>query len=418
MIGSQGSYIIIDNDRVNTLIENKDDVITQTVNDNQNIIEKLKQYPQYEQKSKEWFEQRKHRIGGSESACVLDMNHFEPQYNFIKKKISDVPFVMNFKNLYWGNATEMAAIHLYEYLYNVSIDEYGFLPHETLSFIGASPDGIVGKYKRNKQNLTNLCGRMVEIKSVATRKINMDPNDTIINSIIPEYYIPQIYQQLETCNLNECDFFQIKAIEYDGWNDFKEDTNIDKPYLTKDNKFKNMIIQLLPNYIKSDAKGNKIYQNAKFIHPPKIDMTITELLRWYRNVKKQQIPQGKSLSQFYTIRDNYYIHKVIYYYIDHARCTLVNRNKTFFTSNIPIYTKMWNYVIFLRNNHEHAKIFLNLLNYYENEVMGHKINKKELNKRIFNFLDQIIEIKEINISALEKLCEKYGDSKIVDHLVS
>ena len=42
----------------------------------------------------------------------------------------------------------------------------------------------------------------------------MDPLNTIITEIVPEYYITQVYQQLETCNLEECDFFQIKAYSF------------------------------------------------------------------------------------------------------------------------------------------------------------------------------------------------------------
>lgn len=398
IIGPYGSYIIAENTRFNTLYkEQKDDNITEEVLDVHKIIDVLKAYPQYEQKSIEWLTQRKGRIGGSESACVLGMNHYEPQYNFIKKKVSDVPFVMNFKNLWWGNATEDVAVLLYELLYNVKIDEYGFLPHETLDFIGASPDGIVGMYKRDGIHLTDMCGRMVEIKSVTSRRINMDPESRIVTDIVPEYYITQVYQQLETCKLKQCDFLQIRAQEYETYNDFKEDTNEKYPYLSKDNKFKGLIVQLLPKEIKDLSDPDTIYKNAKFRHPPKLDMTLKDSVKWYKKIKKE-----------YENNEKFYIHKVLYYKLEHARCTPVKHNSLFFNSKIPVYKQMWDYVLFLRNHTIHCDMFLKSINYFENNYNTYGKNRmKVLNKIILNFLDDMVKIEDLNNDSIEKLFNTY-----------
>jgi len=386
MIGPQGTYIIINNNRIDTLNEDKDDDnIDKIIWDK---IEHLKSFPQYEQKSKEWLIQRRERIGGSESAACLGCNHYEPQYNFIRKKVKREPFKTT-EIIWWGNATEDVARELYEYLYNVQVEEYGSLPHEKYNFIAASPDGIVGKYKRNGKNLTNMCGRMVEIKSVSSRKINMDPLNTIITEIVPEYYLTQVYQQLETCNLEECDFFQIKAYRYKNYKEFKDDFKNQ----TNDKKFRGMIIQLRPNDFNGDD-GEQL-ENCKFIQMPKIDMTLKEQIKWYKNTLKtyndyiNDTSKDKQINKLY---DEYYFDKVLYYRIDLARCTLIKRNNELFESYIPTYKKMWNYVLYLREHPDKAEKFINYINLNETRnIYGFIVHFEETNNKIMSYLDKLIK---------------------------
>ena len=385
MIGPQGTYIIVNNNRINTLNDDKDDDnIDKTIWDK---IEHLKSFPQYEQKSKEWLIQRRERIGGSESAACLGCNHYEPQYNFIRKKVKRVPFETT-EIIWWGNATEDVARELYEYLYNVQVEEYGSLPHEKYNFIAASPDGIVGKYKRNGKNLTNMCGRMVEIKSVSKRKINMDPLNTIITEIVPEYYLTQVYQQLETCDLEECDFFQIKAYRYTTYNEFKNDFENQ----INDHKFRGMIIQLRPNDF--DGEQTEQLENCKFIQMPKIDMTLKEQINWYKEKKKEyndyinDESPDKKINKLY---EDYYFDTVLYYRIDEARCTLVKRNKELFESYIPTYKKMWDYVLYLREHSDKTEQFINYINSKEKRNKYGYITKfEETNKKIMEYLDKLV----------------------------
>jgi len=384
MIGPKGTYIIVNDNRIDTLNEEKDDE-----NINKEIwkqIDHLKSFPQFEQKSKEWLIQRRERIGGSESAACLGLNHYEPQYNFIRKKIRYEPFPTT-KIIWWGNATEDVARELYEYLYNVQVEEYGSLPHETYNFIAASPDGIVGRYKRNGKNLTDMCGRMVEIKSVSTRQINMDPLNTIITAIVPEYYITQVYQQLETCNLEECDFFQIKAYQYKDYKEFQSDFK-NQP---EDKKFRGMIIQLRPNGFEGKDEDN--LENCKFIQMPKIDMTLAEQIKWYKEKKQEYnnyINNEDSNKVKNKLYDEYYFDKVLYYRIDQARCTLVKRNHELFLSYLPTYKKMWNYVLYFRNNPTKADKLINFIK--ENEQrdrFGRIINIKETNNKVMSYIEEI-----------------------------
>ena len=87
------------------------------------------------------------------------------------------------------------------------------------SFIGASPDGI-------NSNISNpRFGRMLEIKNIVNREINGIPK--------LEYWI-QMQLQMETCDLNECDFLETKFIEYENEDDFIKDGSFT---YSEDNKF-------------------------------------------------------------------------------------------------------------------------------------------------------------------------------------
>ena len=376
------SYIIANNTRININNDKDDDDIDKSIWDKLNYLQSI---PQYEQKSKEWLEQRKNRIGGSESAACLGLNHYETQYNFIKHKVLTKPFITT-NIIWWGNATEDVARNLYEYLYDVKVDEYGSIPSSEYSFIAASPDGIVSKYKRNNKNLTNLCGRMLEIKSVSTRKINMDISDNDIKNIVPEYYLTQIYQQLETCNLDICDFFQIKAYRYKSYREYSDDFN-------KNNKFKGMIIQLRPNNYDGDDDSN--LDNCRFIHMPKIELTKHEQKKWYKSINQEytnylinnSLPHNK-------LFENYCIDKVLYYRIDQARCTEVRRDHELFISYIPIYSKIWDYVVYLRNNVDVLDKFLKCIDKYEKRnKWGGVINSEKTNKFILEYLESLINNK-------------------------
>ena len=109
--------------------------------------------------------------------------------------------------LNWGHKYEPLSNALYERYNDVVVDEFGCIPHDSIAFLAASPDGIVTSKKNN--------GRMVEIKNVVSRVITQTPK--------MDYYI-QMQIQMETCNLEQCDFVEIKTILY-SYEEFINDTN-------------------------------------------------------------------------------------------------------------------------------------------------------------------------------------------------
>lgn len=407
------SYIIIEQD--NDLSDNLnqyDDKLDEQFDNREKKLNYWKNIPQCEQKSIEWIKQRSQFIGGSEAGCLVDENPYEPYYKLIVKKLINVPF-LNFSNVYIGNKYEDIAIMLYEYLKNVKIDSYGFLPHLTIPFVGASPDGITNSYKYNGINKSNKNGRLVEIKCAVTRKINMKLDAKLLE-IVPRYYYPQVQQQMETCDLDETDFWQIKIIEYDNFIEFKKDTSDKYPFKSKDNKFKGAIIQILPidkfeglDLNKPEIK-QKIYANAKFIMPPNITLSPNETKQWIIDVRKQRIPKDEKLKNNYKIKLGFTFHKAFYWKVDHGRCTLVKRDKIWFNNKMPLYQKTWNYITFLRDHEEHKRIFLNIVNQYENGYW--KIQKSRINEALLNVLDTLYN-KDINSKEIKELITNYELNK-------
>lgn len=411
------SYIIIDQDNdLSDSSKQYDDKLDNNFKEREDKLNKLKSIPQFEQKSNEWLRQRSQYIGGSESGCVIGVNPYEPYYKIIIKKLITVPF-LNFANVYMGNKYEDVAVMLYEYLKNVRIDSYGFLPHNTIPFIGASPDGITNSYKFDNVHRTNKNGRLVEIKCAVSRKINMNLNAKILD-IVPKYYYPQIQQQMETCDLDETDFWQIKVIEYDNFNEFKNDTSDKYSFKSKDNKFKGAVIQILPTDkfrgldLKNPDLKQKIFANAKFIMPPSLLMSPKEIKQWILDVKNKNysdnIDEDEKLKNNYIIRSGYSFHKAFYWKVDYGRCTLVKRDKEWFKDKLPIYQKTWDYITFLRTHDKQREIFLEINNQYENKMWQFK--QDQLNEIMMNILETLIK-NDLNSPEVVEIINNYELNK-------
>lgn len=374
-------YIIFNNSLIDDNRNTDDKLNKQNLKD----IEKLKYFstmPQYEQKSKEWLEQRKGYIGGSEAGSLLGVNKHEPQYKYLERKIDENYTFINFEMVYHGNKYEDAAKHIYEALTNTYVNEYGFIPAQDKegrkAIFGASPDGIISEYKNDLIHKTNKIGRMIEIKCPARRKINMNL-DASLYEIIPKYYYPQVIQQLETCELNYCDFWQCNIKDYTIEKHYENDCG-EYDYLTKEGKLRGVLIQILPIYeFKefSDADlfdpsikiQKKIFAHAKFIHPPKIIMTKEERLKWIDDVYKQNI--NPNFEENYKIKEGYKIHKVIYWHLENARCLTIERNKKYFDDRFYIYETIWKY----------KKYFSDMMNYNKKKYLLHFIKYCDKNKK-------------------------------------
>ena len=107
---------------------------------------KLKNTIQPVQRSKEWFENRKNKITASDTAAAIDNNPYEPVESFILKKCDPTIQFFDNENVYHGKKFELVATMIYEHLYNCKMVEFGALPSDKYSFLGASPDGICSKY--------------------------------------------------------------------------------------------------------------------------------------------------------------------------------------------------------------------------------------------------------------------------------
>ena len=370
--------------------EQCDDILDEQTKGISKIVEKLMKIEYPEQRSKEWFDLRESRVTASDGGCVIGVNHYELPYKFLMKKVLKPPFQTN-SACYHGTKLEQIATMIYSYRMNVQVEEFGLIAHPKYSFLAASPDGIVGKYKLDGKTLTKYVGRMLEIKCPVTRNINT--TGEIYGTICPEYYWVQVQLQLECCDLKECDFWQCNITEYDSRNDFIEDTNESEPYLSKETGFeKGCLIQLLPKHRYMDIKNGTVeyetvlYGESKFLYPPKIemspfdcDMFIAESIANFEDVcKKGGIKHP----------EDYCIDKVIYWKLNKSHNVTIERDKEWFKKILKTIEKMWKYVEFFRKNEEKSKIFFDYIN-------GLELEKKKLSHdKRHKYNDEIMELAE------------------------
>jgi len=155
---------------------------------------KLRKIKTIEQRSKEWHEARYNMLTSSDVASALEANPYKTKKQLLIEKCKNYNINIEESNaLNWGIKYEPIAIKVYEQFYNDKVYQFGLIPHNKIKWLGASPDGI------------RECGKMVEIKCVWNRQIQKDP---------PYYYWMQTQIQMEVCNLEECDLFECKFIEY------------------------------------------------------------------------------------------------------------------------------------------------------------------------------------------------------------
>lgn len=307
-------------------------------------VKKLRaiEYPQ--QRSPEWFAQREGRITASDAGCVVGLNDHEHPFKFIIKKVANPPFEHN-RYCYHGKKFETIACMIYAYRTNVVVDEYGLVNHPKYTFLAASPDGIVAEYKFDKVHKTKNVGKMLEIKCPLSRQIQT--SGKIYGEIVPTYYWAQVQNQLECCDLEECDFWQCDIEEYSSRKDFINDTDPNEPFRSLTTGFeKGCIIQMVPLAKMADVANGKYdevcWEGASHIYPSKIEMTPYECDLW---VAEKMAELGSDPKYKDVMFD-----RVIYWRLRMSKCVTITRDREWFQSKLPIYRKMWNYVLYFRSN--------------------------------------------------------------------
>ena len=261
-------------------------------------IDYLNNIPQPVQRTDEWYSYRQKLITASSAWKILKSESSLNQY--IIEKCA--PFnIDKYKNVninspfHKGTKYEPVSILIYEYLYKTNVKDYGCIPHNKYSFLGASPDGI------NVDKESPLYGRMLEIKNIVNREINGIPKY--------EYWI-QMQLQMEVCNLDECDFLETY---------FKEFDNLEA-YLENKNKYQFYGRILMFN--------NKEYNPEYFYCPLFLDNDEEKYETWKNQVLKEN--------------ENLIFLKEQYYYLEKISCVLVKRNVNWFISIVDDLQKAYN----------------------------------------------------------------------------
>ena len=306
-------------------------------------VESLKLLPQPEQRTDDWYKFRNNRLTASDLGTVVGTNPYSSLNKLILKKCGhEEPFKIN-AAITHGVKYEDVAIAIYELRNNVNVFEFGCLPHPKVDFFGASPDGICDKSSKNK----NYIGRMLEIKCPTKRPITGFP---------PEYYYAQVQGQLEVCDLEYCDFLECKIVECS-----KEEWCNDGDNLYQDNGMEKGILV-------------EIYDNL--------------LLK----SKYEYIPLGTSIDKFEKFQDDI-INKVcndsnldyvdtLFWKLEVYECTLINRDKKWFSDALIKIKSFWDSVL------NHRKIgYESLLPKKKNKKIYDTSLDYEKNNKKYQFLD-------------------------------
>lgn len=241
-------------------------------------VQKLIDLPQTVQRSPEWFLARQTRITASavssllvkdEQTCkgYVDAYNLHETFEFNQKCCnpysSKKQFIMSkIKNVFtgsvatfWGQRFEQIAMEIYELKYNKKVLEFGLLPHQTLPWLAASPDGITTD------------GIMLEIKCPFRRKITGIP---------PLYYHQQVQIQLEVGNLDFCDFLEIEFIEVSSMDEFMDDSLHDHE------------VEYKGAYIQLEATPDE-FETRKYFYTEKENFNDPVKINEWKNSKTEEI---------------------------------------------------------------------------------------------------------------------------------
>ena len=166
----------------------------ETYEQDQETLARLKKLVLPEQRTPEWFKFRQGRLTASElSYCIQGKDAIKKKIILQKLHPEAVPYISSAATTH-GTMYEPVAQYMYETVYETKLHEFGCIPHQNVSWLAASPDGISEE------------GIMVEIKCPYSRKPIGVPSLT---------YYTQIQAQLEVCDLHWCDFMECEIETYD-----------------------------------------------------------------------------------------------------------------------------------------------------------------------------------------------------------
>lgn len=313
----------------NIEVVKSEDVIQHNIH----ILDNLDKIETPPQRSEGWYAFRRDRITASDFAVAIDKNPYAKKRDIILSKCGAGKKFNPGAAIAHGVKYEDVAVNIYENRNNVSISEYGCIPHPKYDFIGASPDGICNVSSKNRQYI----GRMLEIKCPKSRKLNGQ---------VPQYYFCQVQGQLEVCDLNECDFLECIIKEYDNVKDFEKDTyEFNDQKLAKINEIETYTIY---DYLKQKngmEKGVVIE-----LYDYELEKSVFKYFFRNNNIRTlDDISIWESEIITMTLNDERYDYiSTSYWKLKEYSCILVKRDREFWKVLLDGLTSLWNSVLYYR----------------------------------------------------------------------
>jgi len=272
-----------------------------------NKIAYLQSIPQPKQRTQEWYEFRYNLITASSIGNIFGTTSKINSLIYSKCKPLDCSIgnISNYVNImtpmHWGNKYEPLTIMWYEKKYNTQVADFGCIRHNKYDFIGASPDGI------NIDADSSRYGRMIEVKNTTSREITGTPLD--------EYWI-QMQLQMETCDLDECDFIETQFKEYADETAFYADFTMND---------RGVIL----HFSKKNNDFGQIDNSPHYEYMPlNISIEKHAINEWIYAKKRE-------------LSDEYILYATLYWYLDDFSCILVQRNRQWFSQSLPKIRETW-----------------------------------------------------------------------------
>jgi len=281
----------------------------------------LKKLELPEQRSEEWYKIREGILTASSLADAIGEGHFSTKDQLLIQKCGGPRGEVPFHIVEWGVMYEPVATKFYELINHLTVLEFGLVPHPEFKIFGASPDGIC-----DSDSPPDYVGRMLEIKCPPKRKFTKE---------VPRHYWMQMQGQLESCNLEECDFLQVKFIEYFNEQEYNDDLIMDDGDEIKEGYSSNNLPkgQLLA-FVKDNPEGN-----------PTIRYEYSDFYQSYDDLKEWS---SKRINEYQ--ESEYEYDRVVNHWwkIERYECSLVGRDRKWWLSVQPKIIDFWSDVLYYR----------------------------------------------------------------------
>ena len=278
-------------------------------------IERIRSIPQPDQRTPEWYEFRHglitasnlYKVFGSEAVCNSLI--YEKCLPLKDDTDCSTMSVNTSSPMHWGQKYEPVSIMLYEHLYQTNVEDFGCIQHAQYPYIGASPDGIITDPESNRY------GRMLEIKNIVNREIDGVPSKA---------YWVQMQVQMETCDLDECDFLETRFKEYETEEQFYEGTS----------ERRGVILYFVERVSMGENTSTQQYSGSpKYVYMPfSIELTKTSVDAWIEATRT-------------TMRRSWSLYTPIYWRLDEMSCVLVERNRMWFKHAQPKIDEIWKIIV-------------------------------------------------------------------------
>ena len=186
---------------------------------------------------------------------------------------------------------------------------------------------------------------MVEIKCPPKRKFT---------KTVPPHYGMQVQGQLEVCDLDECDFFQVKIEEYKNFEEYSKDNWINESSCL--NSWGRTALNFPKGCSLTYIKSNETKLSYLY---PRFNLSDSMYSIWLQENKTKIEEEG---------------HKFVeakWWFISRYECTLIKRDKKWWINNIEHVLSFYNDLMLYKNSPEK-------LNILKQRIIEKKKNKKNI----------------------------------------